>query len=524
MLKFVIIMSGDSFMIKIYKNGEEFIEDNKDLINNYEDRLQMFYANALKYFKPQSEKKFLFGKINEYNKELLFCLVDNLPLLLFSIDFTKKMIEDLYYYFKSNKIIFTDLITSEELALKWIEVYEGKEKIFFSKENELYLLSLKSLNLHTTFDTDFRYAEEKDFEVLLKMFQDYDLEIHGRAKHQHEDAIKNNIKQKTLFVLVNNNNEIVSMANTSRVLNQTFSINHVYTKPEFREKGYGKAIISELIMHKFEDGYQNASCFVRVNNEYYKKFFKCLGFNIVTTAFKYHVIKNLESAIFAGGCFWCMARPFHEFDGVCHVISGYTGGKTKNPTYNEVKSHKSGHREAIKINFNPQLISYKQLLEIYFYSIDPFDAGGQFADRGAAYKTAIFYVNKEQKKEALDFINNLEKIFKKKVATQVLPFEYFYVAEAKHQDFHIKNPLEYSLEIESSGREHRIYEFYFEHKDKCYKACMDKDTIIDIKEVDKIAIFNNPNCAKPLIAKITRYLKTHPESNINDIKKYLKIE
>src|SRR4051794_896042 len=108
----------------------------------------------------------------------------------------------------------------------------------------------------------------------------------------------------------------------------------------------------------------------------------------------------MEKAIFAGGCFWCMVKPFDTFPGVQKVVSGYTGGHKENPTYEEVCSGSTGHVEAVEITYDPSLISYKSIVELFWHQIDPTDAGGQFCDRGDSYKTAIFYTTEEQKATA----------------------------------------------------------------------------------------------------------------------------
>ncbi len=163
----------------------------------------------------------------------------------------------------------------------------------------------------------------------------------------------------------------------------------------------------------------------------------------------------LEKATFAGGCFWCMVKPFDKYDGVVEVISGYTGGKTKNPTYNDVSSGTTGHLEAVQITFDPAKISYTELLDIFWKQINPTDSGGQFADRGTQYKSAIFYHTKEQKELALKSKEKLNKsgLFKDPIATEIREAAPFYKAEDYHQDYYKKNPDHYELYRQGSGRE-----------------------------------------------------------------------
>jgi len=174
--------------------------------------------------------------------------------------------------------------------------------------------------------------------------------------------------------------------------------------------------------------------------------------------------KEYELATFAGGCFWCMVAPFEQLEGVIKVESGYTGGHKENPSYQEVCSGKTGHCEAVQITFDPTVITYKQLLDTYWRQIDPTDPGGQFADRGESYQTAIFYHNEEQRKEAEASKQEIEKsgIFNKPMVTPILPASPFYPAEEYHQDYHKKNPVHYKMYRRGSGREG----FLAEHWDK----------------------------------------------------------
>lgn len=162
-----------------------------------------------------------------------------------------------------------------------------------------------------------------------------------------------------------------------------------------------------------------------------------------------------ELATFAGGCFWCMVPPFLNLPGVSKVISGYTGGDTENPTYEEVCYRDTGHLEAVQITFDPHKIDYTKLLEVFWQQIDPTDAGGQFADRGSSYRTAIFYHNENQRlaAETSEEALNQSQRFTAPVATLIRPARTFYPAEDYHQDYFIKNPAHYQRYRAGSGRE-----------------------------------------------------------------------
>lgn len=165
--------------------------------------------------------------------------------------------------------------------------------------------------------------------------------------------------------------------------------------------------------------------------------------------------KKLKTAIFAGGCFWCMASDFEGRDGIHEVVSGYTGGHTRNPSYEEVSSGRTGHAEAVQIQYDPEKISYSELLELFWRHVDPTDTGGQFADRGSQYRTIIFFDNEEQRRLAEQSKQVLDQSgrFDRPLVTQIHPKSEFYPAEAYHQDYHKKNPLRYRFYRYNSGRD-----------------------------------------------------------------------
>jgi peptide methionine sulfoxide reductase msrA/msrB len=162
---------------------------------------------------------------------------------------------------------------------------------------------------------------------------------------------------------------------------------------------------------------------------------------------------HLQTATFAGGCFWCTEADFAKRDGVIEVISGYTGGQKANPTYEEVCSGRTGHYEAVQIRFNPEKISYNQLLDLFWRSVDPTDAGGQFVDRGSQYRPAIFYHDAEQNRlaEASKAALDASGRFAKPIAVAILPAQIFYPAEDYHQKYFKTCPLRYQSYRSNSG-------------------------------------------------------------------------
>ena len=171
-----------------------------------------------------------------------------------------------------------------------------------------------------------------------------------------------------------------------------------------------------------------------------KKIFLTVFFIILSTNL---YGSNIKKVYFAGGCFWCMEESFENILGVSKVISGYSGGTTENPTYKEVTYGNTGHFEVIEVIYIPEVVSYKKLLEEFWVNIDPFDAAGQFCDKGYSYRSVAFYQNEKQKDLIENSIKEIEKKFKKKVVTYVRKFEKFYKAEAFHQDYYQINFVNY---------------------------------------------------------------------------------
>ena len=173
--------------------------------------------------------------------------------------------------------------------------------------------------------------------------------------------------------------------------------------------------------------------------------------------------QKLEKAIFAGGCFWCVESDFDKVPGVVATVSGYTGGKTKNPTYQEVTYGDTGHYEAVEIAYDPAKVNYEALLTAFWSSVDPTDDGGQFCDRGHSYKTAVFVMNEKQRKVAEASRKEAQKILGKPIVTPILAAARFFPAEGYHQDYYKKNPYRYRYYRWGCGRDKRIRAIWGEH-------------------------------------------------------------
>jgi len=165
-------------------------------------------------------------------------------------------------------------------------------------------------------------------------------------------------------------------------------------------------------------------------------------------------------ATFAGGCFWCLAADFKKVPGVEKAISGYTGGHTENPSYEEVSTGTTGHVEAVRVYYDPSKVTYKELLEFFWRHVDPTDSGGQFVDRGSQYRSAIFYHDEEQRQLAEGSKLALSKSgrFDKPIVAEIVPFTKFYEAEDYHQDYYKKQAAGYQIYRYGSGRDHFLGE------------------------------------------------------------------
>jgi len=176
------------------------------------------------------------------------------------------------------------------------------------------------------------------------------------------------------------------------------------------------------------------------------------------------VDKKTETAILAGGCFWCIESDFEKLKGIYTAVSGYTGGHVKNPTYKQVSSGRSGHIEVVKITYDPDVINYSQILDYFWRHIDPTRDDGQFCDSGEQYRPAIFYLNQKQKELAIQSTQKIQKIkpFKAPLKVALIEASVFYPAEKYHQDYYKKNPIRYRFYRYRCGRDSRVEKLWGE--------------------------------------------------------------
>jgi len=188
----------------------------------------------------------------------------------------------------------------------------------------------------------------------------------------------------------------------------------------------------------------------------------CITTGIVVSETKTSSESPLKTAVFAGGCFWCIEADFEKLDGVQTVVSGYTGGSSETADYKTVTYNETGHFEAVEVTYNPTTVSYSELVEYFWRHIDPTNPYGQFCDKGSSYLSAIFYANEEEQKIVDESLANLKKNkpFDGEIVTQILPAKPFYLAEDYHQDYYKKNPIRYNLYRRGCRRDQRVEQLW----------------------------------------------------------------
>lgn len=223
-------------------------------------------------------------------------------------------------------------------------------------------------------------------------------------------------------------------------------------------------------------------------------------------------IGNVDVATLAGGCFWCTESDLEKLNGVINVVSGYAGGSMENPTYKQVSSGKSGHIEVVQITFDPQVVSYEQVLDHFFRHIDPTDDKGSFVDRGPQYRTAIFYHNAMQKQTAETFMADIDKlgIYKKPLKTELIQYATFWPAEDYHQDFYKKSKVRYNYYRYASGRDQYLDEIFGEDRNENPKTL--RQLIDANKSEASLKVYTKPS-DKEIRAKLTdlQYYVTQEE-------------
>ncbi len=439
-------------MFKLYKSGHDFFEDNKSYLLDNILETQLIIKNTLNNNEVTTSNQYF---IKVYTKDSFLLIICKKPynlLLAGNKDLIKEGVKLLFDY----NLHFPGILSTNELCNEFIKEYSALLGGTFKVKTKMQIMKHSNkIDDFTNNVTKLTLDNRKDLENIMIVFYEDALSKKLSTKELEEKAIQY-IEGGVYGIF--EDNKLVCIAARARTFINASSVSLVCTLREYRNIGYAKQIV-KYITKEIHDENKIPTLFVDANNPISNKAYLDIGYNYFCDQVDYTYTQgNIKEAIFAGGCFWCMAKPYYEFDGVLNVSSGYACGNTICPTYEEVKTKTTGHLEVVKITYDENKISFKQLLDIYFDSIDPFDDGGQFIDRGQNYRTAILITDISQKEIIENKFIEIENIFKQKVAVQILEDAIFYKAEEHHQDYHLKNPLAYKAEYESSKREEKFKE------------------------------------------------------------------
>ncbi|MBE6137322.1 MAG: peptide-methionine (S)-S-oxide reductase MsrA [Erysipelotrichaceae bacterium] len=433
-------------MFKIYTSGLEFLKENKDILNKNILDTSFFYTNARKMNGFTRENYLI--KVYSNNKALLLCQYYPYNLLLFGdVSLCKEACDVIC----DHNLFFQAVLTTQNIYKEFYKHYEarmgGSHKVNMSMDI-MYLDECADIDT-----TDVMACTATDKKALYSLCKEFSLEALGRAD---ASGIKSLVDDYYFnFYCVKENDEIVSIARKTREDETICSISYVYTKKKFRSKGYAKKVVGKISKDILFDG-KTPYLYVDKNNPISNHTYSSLGYKYGNSKYEVEYMSDsVRSLLVAGGCFWCMAKPYYEYDGVRRVLSGFVGGDTINPTYEDVKAGKTKFKEGILIEYDSNVISSTQLIDIYFDTIDPFDSEGQFIDRGSNYTCAIYSDDQTVIYYSHEVMGKLEEQYNKSARIPVLPNAVFFKAEEYHQDYALKNPELMEEELIKSGRKNK---------------------------------------------------------------------
>lgn len=432
-------------MIKFYKNGEEFLKDNIVILNQYPLDTSFFKVNS-KLLNTFDRRNYSF-KVIDGDNYLLVMKLDDYNLLIFGeTNLVKEAIDIICDY----HLYFYGILASKELIDEFYLHYinrRGGESFIRHKMDMMYLKKLKENPTMSVVK-----ADPNDINIIANYVVEFNEQALNESNINFKDVILRVTKEIDSYYLLKINNKIVSMAKIAREDDNICAITSVYTPIEHRNKGYSRQVVThicQLILNKGKTPYLYVDKENPISNHLYLK----IGFQYAESKYDVAYKKgDIATLILAGGCFWCIAEPFYHIDGVKKVISGYTGGSELFPTYELVKDHKTGHREAILIEYDKTKLATSRLIDVYYDHIDPFDDSGQFIDKGFNYTCALFSDNDGACEYVYNRNYHLEKKYNKKVYVDILSEKVFFKAEEYHQDYSIKNPQKMEEELINSGR------------------------------------------------------------------------
>ncbi|MDE7095483.1 MAG: peptide-methionine (S)-S-oxide reductase MsrA, partial [Anaeroplasmataceae bacterium] len=405
-----------------------------------------FFVNAQNYHTLNRRNYALRFKKEE--EVLLILRLDPFNMLIFG---SKALCRYAVDIMADLNLVVGSVLGEEECVVDFLRCYQERllgETLLQHSMQIMVLKELKSLPNPSVFQ-----CSSNDLEQLALCYCFFKKEA-LQEELDLSSAIEALKGKENTFYAIKEKDRIVSIATKARNFDSICSISNVFTIPEYRGKGYARGVVSKLCEDILEEG-KTPYLYVDKTNPISNHLYLSLGFTYLINQVQYLYSPSIKTAVFAGGCFWCVAEPFYALDGVKKVVSGFVGGDEVLPDYRQVKLGTTGHREAILIEYDSSKVEYTKLLDIYFFSIDPFDDGGQFIDRGYNYTCGIYTSNSLEQEEIQKRIKDLEQQFNQKVYVEVCEDTIFYPVEEEHQDFALKHPEELQEELKISGRLNR---------------------------------------------------------------------
>nr|MDE7106528.1 peptide-methionine (S)-S-oxide reductase MsrA [Anaeroplasmataceae bacterium] len=422
--------SKSNITFKIYPNGKEFILENekylrKDAVSTIETAF--FYLNAQGY--THLDKKNYALSFHKEDKVLLLLKLNPVNALIFGSNelcyYAANVVADL-------NLDVENILGEQNLTTHFLKAYQERRTGQMELVHAMQIMVMEQLKPVDT--AGVFQCEPKHLPLLAQCRLEFKQAALNEQTTLEEEAnvIQGNEQDYYAYSV---DGRIVSIASKTRNFESICGISCVYTVPAYRNKGYSAKVVTKIcqdILLENKTPYLFVDNANPISNHLYVK----LGFTYLNHQAQYRYNKgNIKTAIFAGGCFWCLADAFYSCKGVKRVVSGFVGGEEILPSYKEVKEGKTHHKEAIMIEYDKNETSYSSLLDIYFSHIDPLDGEGQYIDRGSNYTCAIYSSKDEEIKLAQSYIENLEKQMGQKVYVPLCEESVFYPAEEEHQDF-----------------------------------------------------------------------------------------
>ena len=423
-------------MVTFYKNGIDFYNDNKEIIDNKEIEMPFFKSNSLSIDTFDCYNYCI--KISHDNKYILCVSKYPYNVLIYG---DVELVSELANIIFISNLKFKQILAFDEIAMKFIDEYNKLIDYKFTINESMDLMICDCKN---TINSCCEKPTKYDIDEIKELTNQFYLEVFGQEHFE-------NVNLSDYYVL-KIDNHIASICRKTRELDVTASISMVYTRPEYRNHGYSQQVVATCV-NDIIDGGKKALLFVDQHNPISNHVYEKIGFKKVHSFLEIHKTPgNIKKTILAGGCFWCISDSFYEIDGVIDVYSGYSLGNTFFPTYEEVKSQITHHKESIYVIYDSSKIKYETLINIYFENIDPFDGEGQYIDRGESYQTGVITSCPKEIEYFYKVKECLESKYNKEVKVKLYPDTVFYIAEEYHQKYSIKNPEQFKAEMIESGR------------------------------------------------------------------------